>query len=272
MAKTKIKAEQISPEQAAENSLKRSLEEIQKKLSKGLLPKNPTRKFNVGDQVQIGAWGTTHVTEVLEDGLIYKVHADFIGSAYGKPVREVKDAYIIWSETFPYVTKEQDDAIPKFMKPDYVRINFHQSVVDSLLHMVYHAGIDFKPDYQRDLVWTIEQKRELIRSMFNYVDIGKFTFIKHDYSRELFYEILDGKQRLTTLCEFYEDRFTYEGLKFSEMCFRDRHHLTDYPIVWGETEALTQKQIYGLFLQLNTTGTPIDHAHIQKVRELYEAA
>ena len=116
------------------------------------------------------------------------------------------------------------------------------------------------------------QKQALIDSIFKNVDIGKFTFIKHDYSREFFYEILDGKQRLTTLLQFYEDRFTYKNKKFSELSFRDRHHFTGHPIIQGEVGELTQKQIYKLFLKMNTSGTPISQEHLDRIKKLYEEA
>jgi uncharacterized protein with ParB-like and HNH nuclease domain len=272
MAKTGKKAPKLSEEELTKLGLERSLEEIRKRINTGRVPKNITRLFKVGDQVQLGAWGTTHVTEVLDEGLIYKLHADYMGTSYGNPVRIVQDSYFDWTHVFPYRSQEENSKIEIFVPKNDIFISFKNSSLDSLLHYVYHAGVDFNPDYQRDLVWTSEQKVSLINSIFNHIDIGKFTFIKHDYSRDLFLEILDGKQRLTTICEFYEDRFTYRGKKFSELSVRDQNHFTGFPIVYGETENLTQKQIYGLFLRMNTAGQPVSEAHLEKVRQLYLTA
>lgn len=178
MAKTKQKKETISKEESERLALERKLAEIRKKYETGRLPKNPTRKFDVGQQVQVGAWGTTHVTEVLDDGLIYKVHGDYMGQHYGNPVRIIQDAYIEWVDLLPYVSPEQDSARPQFYENNHIHITYYQSAIDSLLHKAYSAGVDFNPDYQRDLVWTLEQKQELIHSIFNHVDIGKFTFMQ----------------------------------------------------------------------------------------------
>lgn len=272
MGRKKLTPEEQETQKTQQEALylQRSLDELREQFKKEKLPKNPTRKFSVGDQVQRGAWGTTHVTEVLDDGLIYKIHADYMGESYGQPIRVVQDAYVEWLELFPYISQEENQTMISFTKKDNIFINFYQSTIDSLLHMVYRAGIDFKPDYQRELVWDLQQKRDLIKSVFNNIEIGKFTFIKNDYSASLLYEILDGKQRLTTLCEFFEGRFTYEGKTFAELSNSDKNHFTGFHIVWGDTTNLTKKQIYQLFLKLNTTGTPMDLKHLERIKELHD--
>lgn len=67
---------------------------------------------------------------------------------------------------------------------------------------------DLDAPYQRGHVWTIEQQRELIRSILAGVPIGSITFATipvdeaiaegHDHS----YRVVDGKQRLTALHAF----------------------------------------------------------------------
>ena len=53
------------------------------------------------------------------------------------------------------------------------------------------------PDYQRGLVWDEENKTLLLNSIFNNIEIGKFSFIKlnyilptFDWDKGIFYEIL----------------------------------------------------------------------------------
>jgi hypothetical protein len=274
--KEPLTEEQIQEQKKLDEAVQfeRDFKEIRERFETGRLPKNPTRIFNVGDRVQIGAWGHTTVVEVIDGGLIYKVHFDYDHLVYGKPVRTTGYSVQDWVNVHPYVSEEQDSLREDLRDKDRIDIRFLNQDIDSLLHKVYYSGVDFNPTYQRGLEWTQEQKEELIHSIFTNVDIGKFVFIKHDYSRELYFEILDGKQRLSTLCAFYEDRFTYKGKKFSELSFEDRHHFTGYPIIngeiGGEFNKLTQKHIYKIFLQLNTAGTPISKEHLEKVRKLYE--
>jgi uncharacterized protein with ParB-like and HNH nuclease domain len=68
------------------------------------------------------------------------------------------------------------------------------------------------PDYQRDLVWSLEDKVNLIDSIYNDIEIGRFAFIKTDYSKnnfdfdkDFYWEILDGKQRISAIIDFFEE-------------------------------------------------------------------
>jgi hypothetical protein len=136
--------------------------------------------------------------------------------------------------------------------------------------------MNFNPDYQRELVWSDEDKTSLLDSIFNNIDIGKFSIISIDFQKKGFdfdkdymYEILDGKQRLTTLKEFYEDRFVYRGRKYSELNIKDRFHFDQYPISKGEVRELKDRNdIYRYFLKLNTGGKPMPQSQIEKVRNL----
>ena len=116
----------------------------------------------------------------------------------------------------------------------------------------------------------MEQKLSLLDSIFNSIDIGKFTFIRKDFREDIkfHYEILDGKQRLSTICEYYEDRFAWRGKKFSELCATDARHFCGFPIIQGEVSELTEQQIYKLFIKMNTSGTPVSKEHLDKIKSL----
>lgn len=216
-----MKTKKLSEEEIAENRKVVELRDISKRIENGFIPKNPTRFFNVWDEVKIGALKNIEVTDVLFDGLAYRVHYDYMGQSYGKPIRVVGEGIWDWTSVFPITSYQKGEVLHV---EDDVQIRFYNNDIDSLVHKVYHAGVDFNPDYQRDLVWNLEQKLSLLDSVFNNIEIGKFTFIKHEFSSErtFYYEILDGKQRLSTLCEFYEDRITWKGKKFTELLGRTR--------------------------------------------------
>lgn len=266
--KTKTKRQpQLTAEQLAENQKQSQLKDIKERIDNGSIPLNPTRLFKVGDSVKIGNLQNIVVTEVLFDGLAYAVHYDFMGKRYGNPVRESGDGIWDWINVFPMTSYCKGDSM--CIKDD-VEIRFYNNDIDSLIHKVYYAGVDFNPNYQRDLVWSMEQKLSLMDSIFNNIEIGKFTFIKHDYSpsRTFYYEILDGKQRLSTICEFYEDRFAWRGKKFSELCAEDANHFKRFPIIQGEVGEITEQQIYKLFVKMNTSGTPVSQEHLNKIKSL----
>lgn len=262
--KTKIK--KLTPEQQKEQNKMYQEDDIRQRIENGAIPNNITRIFNIGEGVRMGALSNSTVTEVLYDGRAYWVHYDYMGESYGAPSRKMGNILCAWVDLFPLSSFNDSKRLSTI---DDIQIRYYNNDIDSLIHKVYHFGVNFNPDYQRDLVWTQEQKVSLMDSIFNNVEIGKFTFIKHDYSDiPFFYEILDGKQRLSTILEYYEDRFTWKGKRFSELCFQDAHHFKGFPIIQGEVGEITEQQIYRLFIKMNTTGTPVSKEHLERIKSL----
>lgn len=262
---------ELTPEElkAKMERIKQSeIAELQERIDKGSLPA-PTRLFKVGDSVKCGGMSNLTVTEVLLNGYGYTLHYDYIDNN-SQVKHKVGDWTGDWLSVFPATSFAKSDN--PLREKDDIEIVFANNDIESLLHRVYSsaAGVDFKPDYQRDLVWSKEQKAALLDSIFSNVDIGKFTFIKRDYQpdRVFYYEILDGKQRLSTLCEFYEDRFIWKGKKYSELCFEDAYHFKRFPVVSAEVGEITEQQIYKLFVKLNTSGQPVSKEHLDKIKSL----
>jgi uncharacterized protein with ParB-like and HNH nuclease domain len=118
-------------------------------------------------------------------------------------------------------------------------------------------------------VWQLADKVALIDSIFNNIEIGKFVFVqKHESTQGKYYEVIDGKQRLTAICEFYEDRFKYKGKYFSELSNKDRWKFLNHNISYGYLENPTKEAIYSTFIKMNTCGRPMDTKHIDKVKKL----
>ncbi|MGL5329330.1 MAG: DUF262 domain-containing protein, partial [Peptostreptococcaceae bacterium] len=199
----------------------------------------PTHRiFKVGDRVKVGSLEDCLVEEVLDDGKFILVNYTKIENNYGDPIRNKNQkSYCYWMDVF-HLSHNMSDEI--FLKEDDIRISYSQRYMSGLFTHAYHFGFDLNPEYQRGRVWGLEDKVALIDSIFNNVDIGKFTFVKPDNIMEL-HEVLDGKQRLTALLEFYEDRFKYNGKYFSELNWRDKNHIKTYTINWGETSGLTRE-------------------------------
>lgn len=153
-----------------------------------------------------------------------------------------------------------------------MRLSFMQQQVSSLVESYVIAfAVDFNPPYQRGLVWDLEDEQKLIESVFNRVDIGKFVFIHKGYSSELMYEILDGKQRLSTLYRFFTDQFQYKGFYYSELSFKLKNVFDDTPVAVAVTrqENLKEKDVLNYFLKLNTSGKAMDIKHLDKIKQRY---
>lgn len=260
MAKAKIKKAELTFEERQQENIKSELQRLQKDFE--YIPE-PTYKYKIGDNVRIGNLKDATIDGIVDDGKFYIIDYASINNNYGNPIiTEHLKGIWLWTELRVF-----NDNKNSFIKNNDIRVNYSQRTIDSLFNHAYHFGFELDPIYQRGLVWKLEDKIALIDSIFNNIEIGKFTFIKAENIMDK-NEVLDGKQRLTTLLEYYEDRFEYNGFKFSDLSVRDQNHITGYSISWGETENLTEEQKLRYFIKLNTTGKPMDENHIEKVKKM----
>lgn len=233
----------------------------------------PTVHYKVGDRVQYGLIKKSIVSKILHGGKVLILDEVVTEHNYGNPFDRNRQTAVAWHEVVPYEDVEKANQEEPICNPNIYPLNFSQRDVESLINLKYLQGVDFNPDYQRDLVWNLADKESLIESIFNYVDIGKFVFFKREFStdREL-YEIIDGKQRLTTLIEFYENRFKWRGKFYRQLCSLDRTHFNGYAVPIGFLERVDRKSILNTFVRLNTGGKPQDPEHLQKVKEMLKVS
>jgi hypothetical protein len=238
----------------------------------------PAYIFEVGDRIVYGAWDYTEILDVFQNGKFYKCYSCTVSRNTNKgDVWNEKVHYLPWFEAGVYRTSDEVATIDRLEEDRDIFFNYMQRDMMSLLSMMSNKhGIDLDPEYQRGNVWSLEQKVNLVDSIFKNVDIGKFAIIKRPWGDNpnkpltpKLYEMLDGKQRLTAIWEYYCGRFKYKGKYFYELHPRDQSHFKHYTISYAETKPLTKEQTYRYFLKLNTTGTPVDPEHIAKVRKMW---
>lgn len=265
------KAKKNNPEQLKEIKLNNDLKGLMQKKDLYL---NPNKFFEVGEEVEhVNAFYSKCFIKENIENLFYLVEIRSINHNYGKDIPTVNCRYLPWTELR---AKKQELAEISFNQRKNNIMNsfsFGNRDISDLLSKHYSFRVNNSPDYQRDLVWGLEDKQLLIESIFKGIDIGKFVFISLDYKDESspMYEILDGKQRLNAIIEFTQDRFEFNRYKFSNLSLEDRRYFERYLITIGESRGeLTEKQKYEYFLSLNTRGREQSKEHIEKVRKLLE--
>ncbi|MCX8686576.1 DUF262 domain-containing protein [Bifidobacterium sp. B4142] len=95
----------------------------------------------------------------------------------------------------------------------YDRLNMQPTVktvggVVGDMQNVKTGGLDISPEYQRDYIWSNEFKDQLILSIILNYPIGNIVInnLDHPNKRNARQELVDGKQRLTTIMRFKEGR------------------------------------------------------------------
>lgn len=153
------------------------------------------------------------------------------------------------------------------------------STVGSFLLEYGSGAYDLHPVYQRDLVWNLEQKQSFIKSLFNKRTKVTPTFlINPNKIKDGYYEVLDGKQRISTILEFVKGGFAVEGFYFNDLSLKDIIRFKSVPFVYktikyydkkiGETEMPLKSKIE-LFLQVNEYGEHVSQEHLEKIKNAY---
>lgn len=232
-----------------------------------LYTNEPSYFFNVGDKVSYGAMDEAIVDEILYEGKAYGLKCVSIHKNSYNTTKEELYRVALWTELRPLTNKNTN-----FSKNQEIRLYFNNSTVESLINKHYFFGVDFNPDYQRGYVWTQEDKELLIDSVFNNIDIGKFVFITTDDNKwkntKFSYEILDGKQRLSTLIEFYENRIPYKGTYYNDLSAKDKRIFKNHSVSWTEVSETDKKMILKYFLMLNRTGKSMDEKHLKTIENM----
>ena len=123
---------------------------------------------------------------------------------------------------------------------------------------------------QRDFVWTLEQKRELVWSVLLKRRIPELSIINR-WDDTL--EVIDGKQRLSALIGFSKNEYTIdiEGKEyfFDELSKEYQDEITGYNIPYYEIiemeDTIPDDFKVAWFKSINFAGTPQDREHLNSL-------
>lgn len=130
---------------------------------------------------------------------------------------------------------------------------------------------------QRDLVWNLQQKQELILSVIKGMDIQTFTVIIYTdkITKDKIFKIIDGKQRLTTLLSFMNNEFPVillgDKYLFVDLPEDIKHCIEMLDMHFNQAYEYYDKLIsdddkINWFERLNYSGTPQEVEHLNKLK------
>lgn len=141
--------------------------------------------------------------------------------------------------------------------------------IESLITKIRRKHYDLTPDWQREFVWNTKQKSALIESVLIGLPIPSiFIFQNPTYP----HDVIDGKQRLTTLFTFTNDGFHLSGLttlrslngkKYSELPDGFKEKLESYDININMISSSDPNLKFKMFERLNTGGTSLNDQEVR---------
>ena len=154
----------------------------------------------------------------------------------------------------------------------------------TILHQLVRDNIQLNPRFQRRDAWDITRKSRFIESIFLGFPIPDIVLASQDKKRGKFV-VLDGKQRLLTLLQFYgmsetpNDSFALKNLEFRpelngcthEALKNDLLHSSVLDALDNQTLRTTlirnwhtESLLYKIFLRLNVENTPLSPQELRQ--------
>lgn len=163
-------------------------------------------------------------------------------------------------------------------------LDFHPEELTSRLANFVREEIDWDvylptkgKNLQRGFVWSLDQKRELINSVLLGRHIPHCAIInKLDPSGKVdgILQIIDGKQRLSSLVAFYQNEYTIE-LEGKEYYFKNlpldyrqavsNFYFRYYVVNEYHDKLISDEQKINWFKFLSFAGTPQDKEHLRNL-------
>lgn len=180
---------------------------------------------------------------------------------------------ISWTQSEEQNKIVSDSAINEKYISGEVRIVTEQAryPLDTIKSMVESNKYELMPAFQRRHRWDNDKKSRLIESFIMNVPIPPIFLYENEFS---YYEVMDGLQRVTTICDFYSDKFQLSGLerwpelngkKYSELPEKirqgiDRRYLSSIILLQesAKDEAKAQQMKQLVFERINSGGIQLE--------------
>ena len=130
-------------------------------------------------------------------------------------------------------------------------------------------GLDLSPDFQRDYVWSEEQKSKYIEFLLKDPSSGKEIYFNHPGWMKNFkgnFVIVDGKQRLDAVLGFFKNEVKAFGYLYKD--FVDV--IPTIGLSFNVAVLQTRKEVLQWYLDFNTGGTYHTKEEIERVKMLIE--
>jgi len=121
-----------------------------------------------------------------------------------------------------------------------------------------HPRYKLDPEYQRRHRWSRERKSRLIESFLMNIPVPPVFLYEREYAQ---FEVMDGRQRLTALAEFYDNKFELEGLQY----WKELHGRTYEKLPSKVRDGIDRRYISSIILLKETATNEEQAAQLKKL-------
>lgn len=117
------------------------------------------------------------------------------------------------------------------------------------------------PDFQRSKVWTEDQNRALIRSIWRGIPIGTYSLnfsISQKTPPDLTNILIDGQQRLNALRGYWENEFDFNGYFWGDLEDNHQRKFISRPFPQQRTDSTDRQEVLDYYNAMNFGGVAHD--------------
>ncbi|MFK5975639.1 MAG: DUF262 domain-containing protein, partial [Sulfurovum sp.] len=166
---------------------------------------------------------------------------------------------------------ENDNSYTNSVYPAEVRIQRDMFSVRELKMDYEDKRLMLAPNFQREFVWNLKQKSELIESILMGIPLPMVYFFEGDNG---IIQVVDGKQRLTSLFEFLDNKYPLShtlsilshlrGLRYKELKPAERTKIARHQFVTQTIIPPTPDKIkFDIFERVNRKGSTLNNQEMR---------
>jgi len=175
------------------------------------------------------------------------------------------------------VTQEPDDALEGadegelvVTEPDGVVLEKNDRSLSEFHRWFQNGRLIVDPEWQRQYVWERKRASKLIESFLRDIPVPVIYLAKNDEGK---YEVIDGLQRLTSIFDFFDNKYRLSGMEllpdlngkhFKDLAHKLQGKLQDTTLRTFEMSPKTPKDLmFVIFERLNTGGIALNDMEIR---------
>jgi uncharacterized protein DUF262 len=156
-----------------------------------------------------------------------------------------------------------------------VTSNLEQYAIADFVEWHEKKQLKLNPDFQRQSVWPTPARSYLIDTILRRLPIPKiFMRTSVDIQTQRTYrEVVDGQQRLRTIIEFAEDKFTlgprakeFQGLRYSTLTDELKERFLSYRVSVDQLINASDDDVLEIFARLNSYTVPVNAPELRHAK------
>lgn len=236
--------------------------------------------WKIGDKVKTPDKNIRNavISEIINDRLV-KIECEMYFPNSREQIRQ-SEITVIANTLIPIEEEYKNSKISEINRFGQLTVWKGQEIeivkVDTDLSKMYRKyaeeEINLNPEYQRELVWTDKQKQDYILAILKHrAKITPVIIEKLTEQGTVLYEILDGKQRLTALFDYIDNKYPLQtGEYFKDLSAKDMNVITQTRVSYTRITSYKECDVpldfkLAYFLEINALGTKITDEHIEKI-------